>query len=331
MAQSSWPFENVDTSETQFSQWARNIGEGVKPNALNELEAFADSTGMQVKVKSGQLMIRGHYYQNTSQETLVLTAADLSNPRIDTVLVELDPSANAIILRTVPGSPAVAPTPTPLVQTDAGVYQIKIAEVLVNTGAITISAGAVSDFRTYLGAFEGTVPGSAVVGEITVATIDGDRLLNNIDTATISSANVTDLNVASISDLTASAVELNYSNGVTSSIQDQFNSPKASFVTDATTARTLTSADSGKTIRFTSGSDTVVTVDASTDLAIGERVDIIADGLGVLTVAASTATIAAAEVSTTTGSFTIGLQYSAVTLLCVATDEYRLIGNVAVV
>ena len=141
----------------------------------------------------------------------------------------------------------------------------------------------------------------------------------------------TPLNVAAISDLTATATELNYVDGVTSSIQDQFDSPVATFITDATTARTLTSADAGKTIRFTSGSATVVTVNASTDLPVGTRVDIIADGVGALTVTASTATVAAAEVATTSGSFTIGAQYSAATLLCVATDEYRLIGNVAVV
>ena len=106
----------------------------------------------------------------------------------------------------------------------------------------------------------------------------------------------------------------------------------ASFVTDATTARTLTSAaDQGKTIRFTSSSATVLTVNGSSEFTVGTRVDIIADGTGELTVAADGATIAAAEVSTTSGSFTIGAQYSAATLLCVATDEYRLIGNVQAV
>ena len=105
----------------------------------------------------------------------------------------------------------------------------------------------------------------------------------------------------------------------------------ADFITDATTARTLTSTDAGKTILFTSGSATVVTVDASTDIPVGQRVDIIADGAGALTVTASSATVAAAETSTTSGSFTIGGQYSAATLLCVATDTYRLIGNVSVV
>ena len=306
MAQSSWPFENIDTSETQFSQWARNIGEGIKTGALNELEVFADFTGMQVKVRSGQALVRGHYYQNTAEVALSLEAADLSNPRVDTVVVELDPSANSIVLEVVTGTPGASPTPEPVVQTDAGIYQIKLAEIAVATGATTIAAGNVTDTRFYIEDFSGTVPGSAITGEITTATIDGDRLFGNIDSATIAQANVTDL------------------------VNDLAN-PLASFVTDATTARTLTDADMGKTIRFTSGSATVVTVDASTDFTVGARVDIIADGSGELTVEADGATVAAAETSTTSGSFTVGAQYSAATLLCVATDEYRLIGNVGVV
>jgi len=106
----------------------------------------------------------------------------------------------------------------------------------------------------------------------------------------------------------------------------------ASFLTDSTTARTLaTATDLGKTILFTNAGATTVTVDASTDLAVGARVDIIQDGAGVVTVTADGATIAGAAVSTTSGSFTIGTQYSAATLLCVATDEYRLIGNITAV
>jgi hypothetical protein len=258
-------------------------------------------------------LVRGHYYQNTAQETLTVTAADLTNPRIDTVVLELDPSANSIVLKVIAGSPAVAPAPQPLVQTDAGVYQVKLAEVLIDAAATTIAAGKVTDSRTYIETLTGTLNGSQITGEITVATIDGDRIINNIDTATIGQSNVTDL-VSDLADITAS-----------------ISNPLASFVTDATTARTLTSSDMGKTIRFTSGSATVVTVDASTDFTVGARVDIIAEGSSELTVLASGATVAGAETSTTSGSFTIGLQYSAATLLCVATDSYLLIGNVAVV
>ena len=103
------------------------------------------------------------------------------------------------------------------------------------------------------------------------------------------------------------------------------------FITDATTARTLTSTDAGNTILFTSASAITITVDASTDFAVGTRVDIVANGAGALTVTASTATVTGAATSTTSGSFTIGDQYSAATLLCVATDTYLLVGNVAVV
>ena len=116
---------------------------------------------------------------------------------------------------------------------------------------------------------------------------------------------------------------------VATGVKEEVNT--ADFITDATTARTLTSTDAGKTILFTSATAVVVTVNLSTDFPVGQRVDIIADGAGALTVTASGATIAGAATSTTSGSFTIGAQYSAATLLCVATDEYRLIGNVAVV
>lgn len=151
MAQTSWPFENIDTSETQFSQWARNIGEGVKSGSLNELETYGDSTGLQVKVKSGQAMVRGHYYQSTAEEILTIPTADTTNPRIDLVVVELDPSANSITLKVVAGTAAGSPSAPTLTQTDAGVYQLQLAEVAVAANATTITAENVTDSRSYLG------------------------------------------------------------------------------------------------------------------------------------------------------------------------------------
>jgi hypothetical protein len=90
MAQSAWPFENIDTSESQFSQWARNIGEGVKGSSGGtELKVYGDSSGMQVKVPAGYAMVRGHYYSNTAIETLTIAAAHATLARIDSVVVEL--------------------------------------------------------------------------------------------------------------------------------------------------------------------------------------------------------------------------------------------------
>jgi hypothetical protein len=279
MAQTSWPFENIDTSETQYSLLFKNVGEGVIPDRGLEIEPYADSTGMTAKVKTGDALVRGHYYNSTAETSLTIAAAHASLARIDRVILRLDPSANSIILAVLEGVADASPAPAALTQTEGDVYEFPVALVAVGAGVTTIAPGNITDQRVILAS---------------TATLQADI-------------------TAIESDLATKAPLL------------------ATFVTDATTARTIASADSGKTIRFTSGSATVVTVNASTDLAIGARVDIIADGLGVLTVAASSATIAAAETSTTTGSFTIGAQYSAATLLCVATDEYRLIGNVAVV
>lgn len=166
MAQSSWPFENIDTSETQFSQWARHIGEGVAPSQLNELAVYADSSGMVVKVPTGQAMVRGHYYSNTAEESLVIAAADVSNPRIDAIVLQLDPSANTIVLTVLEGTPAGSPVAPTLTQTDAGIYQLLLATVEVGAGATAIDANDVTDLRTFLG-----VNASDVVN--TVKTVSG--------------------------------------------------------------------------------------------------------------------------------------------------------------
>jgi hypothetical protein len=175
MAQLSWPFESIDTSETQFSLWARNLGEGIIADRGFELEPFADSSGMNIKVKTGQSLVRGHFYDNTAQETLTIANADLTNPRIDLVVLRLDPTANSIVLTVLPGTPDVSPAAPAPTQTDGAVYDQIIAEVLVPAAAATIAPGDVTDLRTILVPWTGSVPGSIITGEITVATINASK------------------------------------------------------------------------------------------------------------------------------------------------------------
>jgi len=152
MAQTSWPFENVDTTETQFSQMFRNIGEGVKgSSAGTELKPFGDSSGLQVKVPAGQALVRGIYYVSTATETLAIAAAHATLGRIDSVVLELDPSANAILLKVLTGTAASTPVAPTLTQTDAGIWQQLLATVSVAAAATTISAVNVTDARSFLG------------------------------------------------------------------------------------------------------------------------------------------------------------------------------------
>lgn len=184
MAQTSWPFENIDTSETQYSQLFRNLGEGPVEGHGFELEPYADSTGMNVKVKSGQALVRGHYYDSTGTETLTIPVADSVNPRIDRVVLRLDPTANSILLRVLQGTPAASPTPPALTQTDDAIYELPLATVYVVQNATTIAPGDVTDERTIFSPWTGSVDVGSITGLTAVLDTKQD-ILAAVSTKTI--------------------------------------------------------------------------------------------------------------------------------------------------
>lgn len=154
MAEVSFPFEDVDVSETQFGQWASTLAgtSGVKgvPGDSNLLVS-ADNSGMQVRVAAGQAIVRGHFYENTLQATVPITSAG-ANTRIDAIVLELDLALNQIVLKAIAGtavsSSPVAPT---LVQTQTGVFQMLLAYVTIPNSTSSITAGMVTDLRTFVG------------------------------------------------------------------------------------------------------------------------------------------------------------------------------------
>jgi hypothetical protein len=164
MAQTSWPFENIDTSETQYSQLFRNLGEGPVAGKLLELEPYADSTGMNVKVKAGQALVRGHYYDSTGTETITIPAADTTNPRIDRVVLRLDPTANSIVLHLLQGTPAASPVAPALTQTDGAIYDLPLAQIYVAANETIIAPGDVTDERTLFQPWTGSVDIASVTG-----------------------------------------------------------------------------------------------------------------------------------------------------------------------
>jgi hypothetical protein len=104
---------------------------------------------MTVKVPAGFAVVRGHGYNNSAEVSLTIVASE-ANPRIDTIVLTLDPSINSIVLAEVQGKAAETPSRPILTQTETGVFQFPIADVAVAASATSIVSGNVSDRRTFL-------------------------------------------------------------------------------------------------------------------------------------------------------------------------------------
>jgi hypothetical protein len=220
MAQTAWPFENIDTNETQFSQWARNIGEGVISGRGFELEPFGDSSGMVVKVKAGQALIRGHYYDNTAEVSLTIPAANLTNPRIDRIVLRLDPLANTVLLTVLEGTPAASPVPPALEASDSQLYDLLLADVAVAAAAATIAPADVTDQRLIFEPWSPEVQAAIDAAKQDVITGAASTVTSTNLTA---SRAVVSNSSGKIAAASVTSTELGHLAGATGNIQTQLN------------------------------------------------------------------------------------------------------------
>jgi len=158
MTKTYFPFDSGAGSASYETSW-RKMAKLWRPSGpingqLNGLQAYADSTGMQVKVKTGLAWIEGFYFETDLEYTLAIATADGTNPRIDLVVLRLDMSANTVDFGILTGTPAASPA-VPSVTQGATIYEIALAQVRVDAAVVTIAAGKVTDSRTIsLGAWE---------------------------------------------------------------------------------------------------------------------------------------------------------------------------------
>lgn len=97
------------------------------------------------------------------------------------------------------------------------------------------------------------------------------------------------------------------------------------------TAYTAVTTDRYKVLEFDSASAQTVTFSTATAFEPGERVDILRDGAGTVTINRASTAVTLAGRGTAGTAYAIGTRYDAVTVLCVATNSYRVIGNATVV
>lgn len=151
------PFDSGAGANVTEDTWRKMMVHAGRANGVlrgidNALAVTGDSSGMQVKVATGQVWIEGHWGQSTSIKTVPLTAAHATLARKDRIVVRVDFVNNRIELDALTGTPNASPVLPSLTQ-NTSIYESHLGEVAVAAAASTISAGNVTDNRTFTSSF----------------------------------------------------------------------------------------------------------------------------------------------------------------------------------
>jgi hypothetical protein len=146
MAISYYPFENADTTETQYSALMRELQEsGVCDSAGGTGLRVSVGTGSTVNILPGSAILRGFQVISDATENRTVTGPAAST-RIDLVVARLDPTANTINFFVVAGTPGSGSAPAPA-SSLTDIFEIPLATVTVATSGTL----AVADVRPFVG------------------------------------------------------------------------------------------------------------------------------------------------------------------------------------
>lgn len=136
--------------------------EGVQSVSDGDFEATADGTNLEIDVATGVAYVMNDAWvkatsvtkfwrvESDAVEVVTLDAADVSLPRIDIIILQIndaasadDEASNVATVTKVTGTPNASPT-APTVPDDA----VKLAEVYVDASVTTVSNGDITDSRS---------------------------------------------------------------------------------------------------------------------------------------------------------------------------------------
>lgn len=158
LADEYYPFDagaGQFSSEAQWRKMWALLTPGVVVGVDNELSPFGDSTGLHIKVMTGQVNIKGH----TGAITAQFTSADVSSvagltaglKRIDRYVARADFVNNLVEFDWLTGTPNASPAIPALTQSTSTVWEIGIAHTKQMTSAdATLAVGDVVDERTWI-------------------------------------------------------------------------------------------------------------------------------------------------------------------------------------
>jgi hypothetical protein len=146
MAISAFPFENADTTETQYSMLFSELQEsGVCDSAGGNGLKVSVGSGSSVSIQAGAALLRGFMVESNAVENRTIDGPSAST-RLDRVVARLNPTANAITFDILKGTPGAGVAPAPA-RSLTDIFEESLAVVGVSTsGALTVT-----DDRRFVG------------------------------------------------------------------------------------------------------------------------------------------------------------------------------------
>lgn len=136
-------------NQTNWANYfAPTIPDGIISGIGDEMQVYANSSGMVAYVRTGECRVRSHRGEINTLAPLEIAAADPSLPRRDLIVVRVTYGKPSTMVLTVKnGNPAAVPQIPGVTQSAGDVWEIPLAEVYVRKGAVTINAVDITDRR----------------------------------------------------------------------------------------------------------------------------------------------------------------------------------------
>lgn len=138
-------YDRMYNADQMSEQFEGLISDGVY-ESVGDAMIVEESSGMQVQVKSGRMMIDSKWVKNDAAELLTINAAHVTLNRYTAVVVRLDLQARTIAITTKDGDNATTPV-KPSLEDSQTVKEMCLAYVYVGRGVTEITQADIEDTR----------------------------------------------------------------------------------------------------------------------------------------------------------------------------------------
>lgn len=147
MAQASWPFENADTTELQYSKLMSRLAE----NGIFTGLTISAATGLNLNIAAGAAVVRGFYYENDANTTVTVSTPHATLQRKDYLVLVLDLAANSILPAVKAGTATSGGGTLPALVQTSTVWEHPIGVITVPGGASNIVSGNIENWTNRTG------------------------------------------------------------------------------------------------------------------------------------------------------------------------------------